>query len=90
MWCSLVSYELKLTWGLLAGAEQQKHTQNGYFVVPCSDTAAQEPYATTVIACLAGPWNCTLGSFVNYSKLFVIFDWYMHVFPFCDRTILLF
>lgn len=48
-------------------------------MVPCSDTAAEEPYAT-VIACLAGPWNCTLGSFVNYCESFVIFDWYMYGF----------
>ncbi|CAN6554005.1 unnamed protein product [Malus baccata var. baccata] len=50
---------LKRFYGLNEGAKQQKHTQNEYFVVPYSDIAAQESYATAIA--LSRSCNASVG-----------------------------
>jgi hypothetical protein len=53
------------------GAEQQKHTQNGYIVAPCSNIATQESNATMMSGRLQ---DFHVGFSVKYCESYVIFN----------------
>ena len=53
------------------GAEQQKHTQNGYIVAPCSNIATQESNATMMSGRLQ---DFHVGFSVKYCESYVFFN----------------